>query len=206
MRVFGLVALLLVAVGVQGHEGDHNPSLNGLYVGLYGGGGKYTGKPEYDGLTVEVGDTVTTWGGFIGYKRTSGLLTFALEADYMTFSGETELVSDGLDYQITAGVDDTYSINALIGYMAAPNVEVFTRLGYGKTNMKAKYGTLDTPEKKDGSFKMPIAGVGIRFSNETNLGLRFEYRHHFLSSYEMESGNDFDSSGNLFLIGMDYLF
>ena len=203
MKSAVLALCLLAATSVQARNGSY-VNLDGIYFGLTGGAGHFTGKPDYQTLTLETGDSVYAYGGYGGYRfESQNNLTFALEADFMAYSGEAEIIIDGLDTQAKAKLENSYSINGIIGFMAAPYIELYTRVGYGKTNVKTYGGSISSPIERENDFTMTILGGGVRYSIE-NYGFRAEYRHHFNSAYKMAGGNDFNSSGGLFLVSLDY--
>ena len=197
----GIFALLLgLSVVAQGNE-QHS----GFYFGALGGVGKFTGKTDYDTRDLEVGDNLAGYGVYVGYKVRAGNLTTALEVDYLGYDGDVKIGINASDYHLTAKWDHSYSASLLLGFMAAENVEVYLRGGYGKTHATVKAGEV-TLKENDIDFEMPVAGLGFRFTNDTSLGLRFEYRHHFNKDYKMPDDTDFESSNNLFLVSLDYLF
>ncbi|WP_263079187.1 porin family protein [Endozoicomonas sp. Mp262] len=197
----GIFALLLgLALNAQGREGH-----SGFYGGVLGGGGKFTGKVDYSTLNLEVGDNVSGYGLFLGYKTTKGNMTAGFEVDYLEYSGNIDLGVQATNYHLKAKMKHFYSASLLLGYMTADTVEVYLRGGYGKTHATIEVGEV-TPIESDISFKMPVAGIGVRFSNDTSLGLKLEYRYHFNEDYKMSDNADFKSSANLFLVNLDYMY
>lgn len=200
MRIGLLATLLFFSLASQAKD------YSGFYLGLAGGTGNFNGKPEYTTMTLDMGERINSYGGFIGYKTIMGVMSFALELDYLKHRGEAEVAINSLNIGVKAEQDYTYAGSILVGYLAAETVELFLRAGYGKTKIKTFSGSLTSPTERNDSVGTGHAGLGIRFSNESNLGLRLEYRYLRNEDYKMVDGSDFKSDGDLFLASVDYMF
>ncbi|MRI33234.1 hypothetical protein EOPP23_09595 [Endozoicomonas sp. OPT23] len=193
-------AVLLVPMAVQAEQ------IGSFYLGVTGGAGKFNGKPDYDALTLDLGDSGKVAGGYLGYSATNGRLKFSFELDYLKYSGELEGKINALDIGVGNKFDHSYSGSILMGMMAAPDIELYARAGYGKLKVKTTSGTLASPVERDEKLDSTHAGLGIRFTNHTQMGFRVEYRHMMIEDYKMSDGKNFESNGDVLLAGFDYSF
>ncbi len=195
-----ILAFLLAPIVAQAEQ------VGSFYVGMTGGAGKFNGKPNYDTLTLEIGDSGQVAGGYVGYSATNGQLKFSFELEYLKYRGELETKITDLDIGIGAKNDYSYSGSMLMGIMAAPDIELYGRIGYGNLKVKTTSGSLADPVERDETLGSTHGGMGVRFTNHTNLGFRVEYRHMFNDDYKMSDGYEFESDGDMVLAGFDYSF
>ena len=171
---------------------------DGFYLGAGGGLGVGLFKADYTSPINDNDDTAVVPAYInMGYKHSFGSVSVSVEVEYLRFLGakleETKKVRDPNDSSKTieleydrGTLEGAYAGHLLVGYHYSPMVELFGRVGYGKTGYEigAKNTTDVTPFSSNDKLTTTHIGFGAKFRANDELTLNLEYRYMKLDEYQ----------------------
>ena len=147
-----------------------------LAQGWYVGAGIGQGTVDFGGLPagVNVDDKDTTFNVRLGYQFHRSL---ALELGYYRL-GEYGLKARSGTVEITAGVEANSVGVALVGSIPLERFDLYGRVGYARSELKAKGSALGFTAAERERENEWFAGVGGRFNFSREVGVFAEYQRH----------------------------
>lgn len=176
-----------------------------LFAGAFNGpyGGIFLGYSDYDADIDQPGFNEipynidgAEYGIYIGYGQAFGQFYVAGEAE-IGRGPESTNIEDiaGNDFD----VETTWGVSAIGGYLVAPTVLVYGRLGYQQATVNDAF--FDVDEDINGAR----FGAGFEVAVVENVRIRGEYVYTDYSSQEI-AGFEYDAEQSLFRFGVAYEF
>ncbi len=187
---------------------------DGFYLGAGGGVGVGLFQADYkspinkDDQAVFVPLYVSA-----GYRHTFSSFSVSGELEYLGYAGgkieDTNKVGDDPEMRYNRGsLKGSYSAHLLLGFNYSPTVEIFGRVGTGKT--KYEIGAENTEEvipfKDSGTINTTHLGLGARFQANEDLAIKVEYRYLKNDKYNYPVFGETDSSSQFIAASLNFLF